>query len=440
MGTRELVRAGISVRKVLIITFHFSRKERVASIRLRGLAKYLPEFGWEPTIVTAKQPNSINQESTSQNLCRLIETDYQDINAYLASFFGINPDKPIRESLNIKSVKNKNTLFDRTWGLVKELLYYPDREKGWYKYGLEAGKEILEEDNYDAIISSSFPVTAHLIARELKLHYNIPWIADLRDLWTQNHYYPYSSFRKMIDTRLEKKTLGLADALTTVSGPLNEALSGRYPDKYTSTITNGFDPEETNPGVPLSKGFTITYTGQLYRGRQDPEPLLKALSELIHDGVVERGDVSIDFYGKYESWLEEDVTRYKLGDVVTLHGPVSREVAIRKQWESQILLLLTWNDPAEQGVYTGKVFDYLAARRPILSLGLSGGVVTRLIDDTNAGVHVSTEEEIKSYLLAAYKEFKKNGAVHYSGNQSEIDKYSHYEMARKFAEVLNAIT
>ena len=107
--------------------------------------------------------------------------------------------------------------------------------------------------------------------------------------------------------------------------------------------------------------------------------------------MVERGDVSIDFYGRYESWLEEDVTKYKLGDVVTLHGPVSREVAIRKQWESQILLLLTWNDPAEQGVYTGKVFDYLAARRPILSLGLSGGVVTKLLNDTNAGVHVSTE-------------------------------------------------
>jgi len=243
----------------------------------------------------------------------------------------------------------------------------------------------------------------------------------------------------MIDTRLEKKTLGLADALTTVSQPLNEKLCERYPEKYISTITNGFDPDETNPGIPLSKGFTITYTGQLYRGRRDPEPLLKALSELIHDGVVKRDDISVDFYGQYESWLEADVAKYKLGDVITLHGPVSREVAIRKQWESQILLLLTWNDPAEQGVYTGKVFDYLAARRPILAVGLSGGVVTKLLNDTNAGIHASTEEEIKSYLLAAYREFKKNGSVDYAGIQSEIDKYSHYEMARKFAEVLDAV-
>jgi hypothetical protein len=427
------------MRKLIIITYYFSRKENIGSIRLQGLAKYLPRFGWNPTIITVQQHLSTEPSTMNRVPYQIVETEYEDINASLASLVGIDPHRPVKESLNLKDNKDKKTIFDHIWSLTRELLYYPDAQKGWYKHGFEAGEKILREGNYEAVISSSSPITSHLIARDLKKRYNIPWIADLRDLWTQNHYYPYSPTRRQIDTLLEKKTLRVADALTTVSQPLTDKLYERYPDKYISTITNGFDTEEINPGIPLSKDFTITYTGALYKGRRDPEPLLKALNELIHDGEVAREDISINFYGRRESWLNEDIERYKLGDIVSLHGPVSRELAIKKQWESQILLLLTWDNPSEKGVYTGKVFDYLAARRPILSLGLSEGVVPELLSNTNTGIHALTEEEIKLYLLRTYTDFKKNGVVRYEGIQSEIDKYSHYEMARKFAEILDFV-
>lgn len=428
------------MKKVMVITYHFSRKENIGSIRLRGLAKYLPKFGWDPTIVTVRQPLNTETNSTNRVPYQVVETEYDDINASLASFVGINPHKPIEESLNFKVKKGEKAFFDFIWSFTKELLYFPDAQKGWYKYGFEAGEKLLCGDNYEALISSSSPVTSHLIARDLKKRYNIPWIADFRDLWTQNHYYPYSPLRRQIDTQLERKTLRLADALTTVSQPLSEKLYERYPDKHVSTITNGFDPEEVNPCVLLSKDFTITYTGVLYKGRRDPEPLLKALSELIREEVLARDDVSVNFYGRYEPWLNEIIERYELDGVVSIHGPVSRESAVKKQWESQILLLLTWDNPSEKGVYTGKVFDYLAAQRPILSLGLSEGVVAKLLSDTDSGTHVSTEEEIKLYLIKNYKNFKENGSVHYEGIRSEVAKYSHYEMARKFAETLDFVT
>ncbi len=426
------------MRNVLIVTYYFSQSEGVAPVRLRGLVKYLPEHGWDVTVLTIKC-NTVDHiiEKGGQ---RIIETDYRDPLQIWKQMLGLNPKKGLKEQCGLPTCKQRDTLVDICLRIWESIFTYPEPEIGWYKPAIDAGTSILHSEFFDAILSSSGPSTSHLIASYLSNRFGIPWVADLRDLWTQNHYYPHSSFRRLFETRLEKKTLGLANALTTVSYPLNEKLCERYSEKHVFTIPNGFDPEETNPGVPLSKGFTITYTGQLYRGRRDPEPLFKALSELIRDGVIERGDVSVDFYGRYESWLEEDATKYKLGDVVTLHGLVPREIAVRKQWESQALLLLTWNDPSEKGVYTGKVFEYLAARRPILSLGLSGGVITELLNDTNAGIHISTEEGIKSYLIAAYKEFKTNGFVRYTGVQSEIDKYSHYEMARKFAEVLNAVT
>ena len=111
------------------------------------------------------------------------------------------------------------------------------------------------------------------------------------------------------------------------------------------------------------------------------------------------------------------------------------------QQEAQILLLLSWNDTEEVGIYTGKVFEYLNAKRPILALGhTDGGILKELLDQTQAGVHISNVEELKEYIIKAYHEYKESGMVQYRGIDAEIMKYSHREMARKFGEVLDKIS
>ena len=105
-----------------------------------------------------------------------------------------------------------------------ELFAYPDAEKNWYKPAVKASEKLLSNENFDAIISTSYPVTSHLIANELKKRHNIPWIADMRDLWTQNPYYKFSIIRKFIERRLEVKTLAKANLLTTISKPLENDL------------------------------------------------------------------------------------------------------------------------------------------------------------------------------------------------------------------------
>jgi len=425
------------MRKVLIVTYYYFQDGIVAPVRLRGLVKYLPDYGWDVTVLTVKC-NTVGHIDERCNR-KIIETDYKDPLQIWKQRLGLNPEKGLKEQLNLLTYKQRDSLIDialRIWG---EIFTYPDATISWYKPAIAAGKSILNNESFDVILSSSGPSTSHIIASDLSKLYDLPWIADLRDLWTQNHYYHQSPLRYLIETHLEKNTLERAGALTTVSQPLNEKLHERYLDKRIFTILNGFDPEETNLGIPLSNTFTITYTGRLYKGRRDPELLFKALSELIHSGILEENEVSVNFYGDHESWLKEDIAKYKLDSVVSLHGSVSRDVSIHKQRESQILLLLTWDDPSEKGVYTGKIFEYLAARRPILSLGLSGGVVAELLDNTNAGVHVSTEEELRSYIIKSYNYFKNTGSVPYTGIQSEVDKFSHYEMTRKFAEVFDAV-
>jgi hypothetical protein len=129
-----------------------------------------------------------------------------------------------------------------------------------------------------------------------------------------------------------------------------------------------------------------------------------------------------------------------LGDVVKQYGGVPPDVSVQKQRESQILLLLSWNDPRERGTYTGKVFEYLAARRPILGVGGPRGVVSELLETTSAGHHTSDPVSLEKIVLQHYREFRDAGVVSFRGDAERIAAYSHLEMARQFAEVLDDVT
>jgi glycosyltransferase involved in cell wall biosynthesis len=323
--------------------------------------------------------------------------------------------------------------------LWEEIFAYPDFVSGWRKPAVNFANKLINSECIDAIISSSGPPTCNLIAKDLKEKHDIPWIADFRDLWTQNHYYQYSRFRHFFETKLELRSLSSADALTTVSQPLVVKLKQLHPAKKIFSIPNGFDPLQKNPGLPLPRQFTITYTGSLYRGKRDPEPLFQVLGEIVSNGLVDPNDLSVEFYGPREDWLKDEAKRYGLNGIVKINGAISRDASIEKQRRSHLLLLLTWDKPEEKGVYTGKVFDYLAAGRPILSMGISGGVVEDLLKCTGAGFHVSSQEDLKRIILNTYQEYKSTSTINYHGSVSEIDRFSHVEMARKFSAVLDEL-
>lgn len=422
-------------KRVLVITYYFPPRPGVASLRLRGLAKYLPEYGWKPVILTAALPGK------PEHHFKVIQTPYPgDATARWKRKLGLVPNKGFQEQVGIPRAlrEGRGSFTTKVINVAKAFIAYPDDQKGWYPFALSAGHDLLRKERFDALISSSGPVTCHLIARELKARHGIPWVADFRDLWTQNHYYPYGPLRRWLERRLELRTMSTADALVTVSEPLARQLRNLHHGKPVYVIPNGYDPDEV-ASAPLTKELTITYTGQLYQGKRDPVPLLQALAELISEGKICREDVRVRFYGSTEYWLEQEIRKYRLEDVVSLHSHVHREEALERQRESQILLLLLSDHPGEAGVYTGKVFEYLASRRPILAIGGLRGVVTELLEETGAGVHVSDNKELKRVLAALYVEFKTHGQVLYHGCEDRISKYSHREMARKFAEVLNYV-
>ncbi len=422
------------MKKVLIVSYYFPPDTAIGGLRINGLVKYLPYFGWEPIILTKNLSDNLSSKYN------IINTPYFEYDS-IASFkkrIGLNPKGSIKKQIGKPNLKNKKTFLNVLFSFIEEIITYPDNQKTWYSNAFEAGDKILSNEKIDAIISSSSPIISHIIAHDLKKKHSIPWIADLRDLWTQNHYYYYSNVRKFFDTKLEIKTLKTANVLTTVSEVLASALRILHNEKFIYSIPNGFDLEESiNGNINLSSKFTITYTGSLYQGKRDPSKLFKSLNELIEENKINKKDIEVRFYGPQEDWMKQKIEQYNLQDVIFDYGLVSRDVALSRQRDSQVLLLLLWDHPSEVGVYTGKIFEYLASKRPILAIGGIKGVVNELLEETEAGYFVSSIEDIKNIIIKYYNEYKLNGQISYKGNNSKIEKYSQKEMARKFAEVLD---
>ena len=420
------------MRKILLIAFYFGETDDIGARRLTGLAEFLPQYGWEPVILAPR----VTRKSNCAR--RVVEVPYQDLLVKWKGALRLDAGKTLKMQLELPESKERICI-DRIMNIWEELIAYPDAMKDWRQLAVQSGIRLLQSESFDAILSSSYPPTSHLIAKDLKEKSGVPWIADLRDLWTQNHNYHYSPFRRLIEERLERRTLSSADVLITVSEPMSEKLANRYKSKNVHSIPNGFNPSEINPGIPLRKEFNITYTGNIYRGRQNPEPLFIALRELQIEKKIDIADIRINFFGTVAEWLQQYIEKYNLQQTARMFGRIPRDEALLRQRESQLLLLLTWNDSKEEGLYTGKIFEYLAAHRPILSIGESGGVVRDLLEKTKAGIHTNMIPDIKDYIIRSYQEHKTNQGVKFMGIEAEIEKFSQLEMTKKFTIILDEI-
>ena len=429
------------MRKVLIIgsiwPYH-----KGGGARVLGLAEQLPEFGWEPIVVTAPLDKKPDVKF------KIIETPSKDILEPWLRLFRLKPDASmsVREQvfrqLGVRSKKSiRRSMIDFAFTRLMEIIYYPDSEKRWKPFALKACTELLQREDVEAIISSSPPVTSHLIARELKVKHEIPWIADFPHLWSQDNSYPYGSLRRMLDRRLEIKTLSQADALVTINKPMAEKLRILHKKQAIYATPHGFDPKTLNLAPDkLTDKFTITYTGSFAPSRREPTKLFVALKRLISEGIIERGRIAVRFYGPPESWIDSDIEKYGLSGIVKQYGKVPLAVSHEKQRESQLLLVPKWQDPQDNSVISMKVYEYLAARRPILAVGGHRDVVDDLLEETGAGVCATSEEDVANTIKELYQEYRQKGEVGFHGDGTRIDKYSRREMMGKFAEILNNLT
>lgn len=398
------------MRNVLVIA-HIPR----ISSRVRGLVKYLPEYGWKPIILSGEYASSLYDVP-----CEVIKTPIRDV------FGRLNKD--IEPHKAIASVIGENHWSKRLMTLGGELLNYPCPDKNWKRYALEYAVKLIPDRNIEAVISTSPPVIGHIIAKELKQLFGIKWIADYRDLWSQNHNYSYSRVRRYLDRNKEKETMGAADYIVTLSGLWADGLQTLLKRPRVDIIPPGYDPVNYPEHPELTKEFTLTYTGRIYE-RQCFDLIFTAIKELKQEGY----SIKLKMYGNGRNVVGP------LAEYAEWEGFISNIETLKIQSESQVLVAFGWAGAgnSDKGMYTGKLFEYLGAKRPILYCGYPvDSVVKSLLEETGAGMYCSSIEEIKAILIRWYGEYKRSGAVSYKANSKVLRKYTHSEMARRFVELL----
>lgn len=424
------------MKKVLIIAYAFPPRMSIGAQRPYKLAKYLPQYGWEPVILTARLPGKAPQDI---NKIRIVETGYTDVLGVIKRYFRHDSKKSLQEKIEVAE-PNHESFTRKLIHPVKTMIAFPDENIGWYKHALHAANRFLSSERVHAIISTSYPVTSHLIANRLKRRFNIPWVADMRDLWTQNHFYNKSRALALIERILELKTLSRADILVTVTGEFARDLKLLHKKKKVFCVTNGYDSDDfRGPDNKLTEKFSITYTGMLYEGKRDPSLLFEAVSNLIKKGAVKSELMDLRFYGPRDVHLLNSIKKYRLEGVVSYFGVTSREESLKRQRESQLLLLLTDNDGRESGVYPAKIFEYFASGRPIIAFGGKEGAVKDLLETTRSGTFALNSAELERILFDYYRKFIAEGRISVE-HELKIEKFNYKSIAGAYAEILDAIT
>lgn len=421
------------MKKVLIISY-FYNNQTIGSVRPRGLTRHLPSFGWQPIVLASETDFASCSDS---GIVKVANSSVRYALRRKITETGVQPTEAGVPILPTGIKRRIGALAVRLWD---EAFSYPDSTAGWWgSIRKTALSEILNTEA-DAIISTSRPFMSHIVAQRLAELTGVPWIADYRDLWSMSHYYELSPARRLVDNHVELQTTERAAAISTVSEPFAVELRRMHPNKAVWSIPNGIPFETPEQAENLTKEFSIMYTGQLYKGKRNPKTLFRAVKHLVDQGCILPSDITIDFYGPDSRSVLSLAEQVGVGEVVHSHSPVPRREALALQRTAHVLLMLTGDNPMESGVYTGKLFDYLAARRPVLSFGRRDSVIGVLLERTGSGRHVSTLEETVEALTGMYSEFRSRGSPIFRGISHEIDKHSQREMTGRFAELLESIS
>jgi Glycosyltransferase Family 4/Glycosyl transferases group 1 len=399
--------------KILVISWYFPPGNDIGAIRVARTAEYLRDLGHDIWVLTAERSHADTSLETTLASEQIIRTRWFDV-AHL------DPSRtwPSRKGTNKTSTapdSGEPTHQSPTRSFVRwmrkqcsEPYAIPDRQIGWLLPLLRAGHTLLSQHKFDLLYASGPPFTAFLAAHSLSTARDLPWVAEYRDSWSRDVYASKPAWRQSIDAFLENRTSQKAAAIVTVSEPWAEYFRARF-RKPTVAIYNGIDIQDTGVGQDRKRApdapLSIVYVGAMYDGLRDPSVLYEAIK---HAKLGAR-DVQISYYGPSSKDIQPLAAKFDVSDIVSLNRRVSHRASLDIQREGDVLLLL--QSPLDTRNVPGKVFEYFAARRPILGLGLDNGVPAEFIRQRNAGIYVSDPEVIAEQLKRWIAEKRASGMI-----------------------------
>lgn len=425
-------------KKVLILTYYWPPSGGAGVQRWLKLSHYLAEQGVEVHVLTPRgdYASYTTLDPTLQNDIhpdvKLHQTkSFEPLGIY-AKLFG----KKSIPSAGFGNVDKKNwkqqlVIFLRT------NLFIPDPRKYWKPYAYKTAKQIIRQHGITNIITSSPPHSVQLIGKKLKRKLNVNWIADFRDMWTDIYYYEllnHSRLSHIMNLRMERKVIEQADHIATVTPvyiPFFASKSSKVnSDKFTS-IPNGYDPKDFEDfDYGKNDVFTITYTGTISE-QYNINPFLDALSSL-KDSI----EFKLQFVGSVYPQLHEELEQRNLIKHTLFSDYVPHKESIRYLQKSSLLLVCgPLNKDQKEGGIPAKVYEYLAARKPIIYIGKVDGFVAHILEETVAGQSFDTDvPAITAYLNKVHEDWQSGKAI--LPENKAVLAYSRPLQASRFKDLL----
>ena len=444
-------------KKILIVAYHFSPDAEVGALRPQKFAKYLPEFGWQPYVLTVKEKYiEKRDEGRLQDVLGIPITRTSFWRTPLKLFLDIRDKFRNKKLQHFTENRQPPTSVNGKYN-KKELLsarlkryfvlfnWFPDEKLYWTIPAVIAGNRLIHKEKIKYIFATSPPHTVAIIGLILSKLTGAKLVIDFRDPWVSCRQRMPETLRcrfyDELETKCEEKVIQRAHLVISTTDRLCKALRAYYPaipsEKF-ATITNGYDKDDfkrINVRADNKDKYIISYIGTFYLER-NPEIFLKALRKVITEGNIPTDKLEVRFIGVVNEVINKPISlmleEQSMTDFVTVKGQVPHSEALRQMHEADLLLLFAPNFSYQ---IPAKTFEYIAARRPILVLA-EDGATADLIREVNAGLVVNQEdfEEIYQALKQFYHHYLNSSDNWYKG--SSLKEYDRKALTRRLVDLL----
>lgn len=431
-----------ALKRVLIITYHWPPSGGITVLRCLKIAKYLREFGWEPVILTAEnaayQYLDYNNELDIPDGIEILRVPIiEPINAFKI-LSGRKQNTPVQNITSNSS--QKKTFIDKLGMWIRGNFFIPDARFLWIKPSVSFLTTYLQNNPVDALFTDGPPHTNTVIGLQIAKKFNLPWIADFQDPWTQVDYYKELYIGKRADRKhkeLEKAVFDTAQQITIASPTWKTDLES-IGAKDVEVLYYGYDEADFKDfkAVP-NEDFTIVHAGLLGSDR-NPVTFFEVLGNLIQEAPQLKDKIKIKLAGEVDLSVQNCIEQNGLKALTTYCGMISRQ-EVYALYAAASLLILPVNQAANaKGRIPGKLFELLRTAKPILVFGPTDGDVKEIIAHKQRGISVryNDHEKAKNFLQKAifedeFENFDSNSCV---------SEFSNFELTQQVAKLLDGIT